>query len=397
MWQASMTAEVIENAKGYGFQLEKVNHNWKQLVEDREAYLRYLNQAYAQLLDKRNIQLIPGHATFVATKTIEVAGKQYSADHIIIATGGTPTWPDIPGAELGIDSNGFFAREERPKTVAIIGAGYIAIELACMLNSLGSKVHLIIRKEKPLRKFDPNVVDTLVDIMSAEGIEIHNLCDVSKIENTGHDLTLYCGNNEVLEKINCVIWAIGRTPNARDINLEVTGVELLKSGHIKVDPYQNTNIEGIYAIGDVTGQMELTPVAIAAGRRLAMRLVAGKKDLKLEYENIPTVVFSHPPIGTIGLTEPEAMERFGQDQLKIYQTRFMPLEYAMTTRKHKTYMKLICTGKDERVIGCHIIGPGADEMLQGFGVAIRMGATKADFDNCVAIHPTSAEELVTMR
>ena len=395
MWYASMMQESIEDAAGYGFHIKGVEFQWKQLVKSREDYLRYLNQAYAKNLEKNGVTVIPGRASFIDSKTVAVAGQHYTADHIIIATGGSPIWPNLQGAELGIDSNGFFALQELPKKVAIIGGGYIGVELAGMLNSLGSEVHLIVRKGKPLFSFDDEAVEALVDIMSADGIHIHNWCFASKIIKSEESLSLYCDNNEVHEKVDAVIWAIGRTPNTKNIGLEVTGVELTKDNFIQVDAYQNTNVPGLYAIGDVTGQKELTPVAIAAGRRLAMRLFANQPELKLDYENIPTVVFSHPPLGSIGLTEEEAKKRF--DQIKSYKTRFMPLEYALTERKHKTFMKLICEGKDERVIGCHIVGLSADEMLQGFGVAIKMGATKADFDNCVAIHPTSAEELVTLR
>lgn len=397
MWHASQMADAFMDATGYGFEIAQIRHDWSRLVKDREKYIQFLNEVYARNLDKHGVKLIPGRGRFIAQNTLEVAGQHYTADHIIIAAGGSPLWPEIPGAEYGIDSNGFFALTARPEKVVIVGAGYIAIELAGVLNGLGSEVHLLVRKEKPLRNFEPMLADALIDIMAHEGIYIHNWCQPTQIQKSSKHLRIRCDNEEEITNVDCLIWAIGRKPNTADYGLENLGIELTETGHIKVDAYQNTSIPNIYAVGDITGRHELTPVAIAAGRRLAMRLFAGKKTLKLKYENIPTVIFSHPPIGTIGLSEPEAIEKFGPENIKVYSNIFTPLSYALTQRKYKTQMKLICAGVEERVVGCHIIGPAADEMLQGFGVAIKMGATKEDFDNCVAIHPTSAEELVTMR
>jgi glutathione reductase (NADPH) len=397
MWNASMVAQTIHEARGYGFSVASPALNWNQLVHDREAYILQLNQAYARNLEKNGVDVIPGKGHFLDAKTIQVSGTHYSADHIIICTGGQSIWPDIQGSELGIDSNGFFALQQQPKKVAIVGAGYIAVELAGVLHGLGSETHLIIRKEKPLKAFDPTIVDGLVDIMSEQGLHVHNWCEISQLKRVNDKITAYSGDDILLEGLDSVIWAIGRQPKTHDINIESTGVHIKSHGHVRVDEYQNTNVPGIYAIGDVTGQFELTPVAIAAGRRLAMRLFADKDELKLDYENIPTVVFSHPPIGAIGLTEPQAVEKYGRDAIKIYQSRFTPLYHALTDHQPKTIMKLICAGPQEKVVGCHILGMGADEILQGFGVAIKMGASKADFDSCVAIHPTSAEELVTMR
>jgi glutathione reductase (NADPH) len=397
MWHASALAEGIRDAADYGFTVSPLQLNWGKLVADREAYIDYLNQVYARSLAKNKVDIIPGRGHFVGPKVIDVGGTQYSADHIIICTGGSPIWPDIPGSALGIDSNGFFALKQQPKKVAIVGAGYIAVELAGVLNGLGSEIHLIIRKEKPLKAFDPTIVDGLVEIMSDQGMHLHNWCEITKLKKTGDKITAYCDDEVLLDDLDCVIWAIGRKPRTHNINIDTTGVSLNHRNYVVVDEYQNTNIPGIYGIGDVTGKHELTPVAIAAGRRLAMRLFGGQTESKLVYENIPTVMFSHPPLGAIGLTEPQALEKYGREAIKIYESRFTPLYHALTQHKPKTIMKLICAGPEEKVVGCHILGPGADEMLQGFGVAIKMGATKADFDNCVAIHPTSAEELVTMR
>jgi glutathione reductase (NADPH) len=397
MWNASMVAETIRDAHAYGFEEYTPRVNWEKLVLNRENYILDLNQAYARKLKKNKVDVIPGKGRFINDKIIDVHGLQYTADHIIIATGGHAQWPNTPGAELGIDSDGFFALKQQPKKVAVVGAGYIGVELAGLLHGLGSETHLIIRKEKPLKAFDPTIVDGLLDMMADQGLHVHNWCEISKLEKKGQKITASSEDGVLLDNLDCVIWAIGRTPNTHNINLESTGVLTDAHGRIQVDEFQNTNVPNIYAIGDVTGHFELTPVAIAAGRRLSMRLFAGQEESKLVYENIPTVVFSHPAIGSIGMTEPQALEKYGRDALKIYITRFTPLYHGLTDHKPKTIMKLICAGSDEKVVGCHILGPGADEMLQGFGVAIKMGATKADFDNCVAIHPTNAEELVTLR
>lgn len=397
MWNASNIAQSINDAKDYGFSEYPMTLNWEKLVTDREAYIRTLNQAYSRTLEKNMVDVIPGHAQFLNENSISVEGTTYTADHIIIATGGNPIWPDIPGAHHGIDSNGFFALRKQPQKVAIVGSGYIAVELAGVLNGLGSEVHLIIRKEKPLKAFDSDIVDGLTEIMLADGIHIHNWCQLTELQKNGDKIIAFTGKGQLLDDLDCVIWAIGRESKIKCLGIENTGISLNDTNHIIVDDYQNTNIKGIYAVGDVTGRHELTPVAIAAGRRLSMRLFAGRDESKLSYENIPTVIFSHPPIGTIGLNEAEAINTYGSQNLKIYLSRFTPLYHSLTQSKPKTLMKLICTGENERIVGCHILGPGADEMLQGFGVAIKMGATKTDFDNCVAIHPTSAEELVTMR
>ncbi len=320
----------------------------------------------------------------------------YSADHIVIAPGARPVVPEVPGAELGITSDGFFELTQQPQRVAIVGGGYIAVELAGLLNALGSKVSLFLRRDRLLANFDAMLRDTLMEEMLKDGINILSYTQIEEIHrDEEHGLCLHCGSGQEMQGFDALIWATGREPNSDALNLGAAGVATDEQGNIPTDAYQNTNVEGIYAVGDVTGQVQLTPVAIAAARRLADRLFNNQPERKLDYENIPTVVFSHPPIGTVGLTEEEARARGGQ--VKIYQTRFNPMYHAFTERKVDTAMKLVCMGGNERVVGCHIIGEGADEMLQGFAVAVKMGATKADFDNTVAIHPTTAEELVTLR
>jgi glutathione reductase (NADPH) len=294
-------------------------------------------------------------------------------------------------------SDGFFELEDLPRRVAVVGSGYIAVELAGMLNALGSDVTMLLRREHLLRDFDAMLRENLMEEMLGDGIDILARTQVKGVRRADNGtLLIECENGQRLEGFDALIWAIGRYPLTAGLALERAGVEVDADGYIPTDRFQNTNVSGVYAIGDVTGRAQLTPVAIAAGRRLGDRLFGGMPDRCLPYENIATVVFSHPPIGTVGLTESEARDKHGE-AVKVYQTRFTAMYNALTGRKQKTAMKLVTVGAQEKVVGCHVIGPGADEMLQGFAVALRMGATKKDLDDTVAIHPTSAEELVTMR
>jgi len=343
------------------------------------------------------VDVIRGFARFVDAKTVEVNGETLTADHILIATGGRPSYPDIPGAEHGIDSDGFFELTALPKRVAVVGAGYIAVELAGVLHGLGAETHLFVRKHAPLRSFDPLIVETLVETIMADGPSLHtHATPKAVVKNSDGSLTLELEDGRS-ETVDCLIWAIGREPANDTFNLETTGVKTNDKGHIIVDKFQNTNVSGIYAVGDNTGAVELTPVAVAAGRRLSERLFNNKPDEHLDYSNIPTVVFSHPPIGTVGLTEPQAREQYGDDQVKVYTSSFTAMYTAVTLHRQACRMKLVCVGPEEKIVGIHGIGQGMDEILQGFAVALKMGATKKDFDNTVAIHPTAAEEFVTMR
>ncbi len=397
MWYGATVAGALRDAPDYGFSLQQQGFDWQKLVERRETYIQGIHSWYHTYLADNKVDEIHGAARFLDTHTLQVGNEHYTADHIVISPGGRPQIPDTPGAELGITSDGFFALTEQPREVAIVGSGYIAVELAGLLNALGSRVTLILRKHQLLREFEPMLRETLMEEMQDSGINIITNSSVSEVSRDGEGtLRVSCRGGITLTGLDSLIWAIGRIPNTEELDLPAAGVEMDEKGFVPTDEWQNTNVAGIYAIGDVTGRAALTPVAIAAGRRLADRLFGGKPDSRLIYENIPTVVFSHPPIGTIGLSEDEARELHG-DAVKIYQTRFTPMYHAFTTHKHVTAMKLVCVGAEERIVGCHIIGLGADEMLQGFAVAINMGATKADFDSTIAIHPTSAEELVTMR
>ncbi|KYQ90755.1 glutathione reductase [Tieghemostelium lacteum] len=397
MWNTATIMETLKHADAYGFKFDKLDFNWNVIKQARDAYIKRLNGIYQNNLDGSKITTIHGYGSFVAPKVISVNGVNYSGDNILIATGGRPQVPQIPGHELAINSDGFFDLEHLPKSCLVIGAGYIAIELVGILNALGSKSHLAIRHDTFLRTFDDYVVTTLQDQMKVDGVTIHTQTVISSLKKNAEGLIVATNQKgEELPPVETVIFAIGRDPNTDKIGLDKAGVKLDKQGYIQVDPYQATNVEGVYAVGDVIGKFLLTPVAIAAGRRLSERLFNGKTGLKLEYENIATVVFSHPPIGTVGMTEAEAIEKYGKDQVKSYNTKFTNMYYSVMDYKPKTAMRVVTVGKEEKVVGIHIIGLGCDEIIQGFAVAVKMGCTKADLDNCVAVHPSSAEELVTL-
>lgn len=398
MWYGAQVAETIEKyATDYGFEVTLNRFDWKTLVANRQAYIERIHAAYDKVLAANKVTVIKGFAKFVDGNTVEVNGEKYTANHILIATGGRPIIPNIPGAELGIDSNGFFELKERPGRVAVVGAGYVAVELAGVLHSLGSETHLVVRKHSPLRTFDPLLTENLMRQMAEDGLTLHTHSIPQRVErDTNGTIHIEFANGLSLA-VDCLIWAIGREPATDNINLQAAGVETDDRGYIRVDEFQNSSAEGIYAVGDNIGKIELTPVAVKAGRQLSERLFNNKPEAKMDYDLVPTVVFSHPPIGTIGLTEPEAVEKYGQDNIKVYTSSFAAMYTAVTSHRQMTRMKLICVGPEERVIGLHGIGYAMDEILQGFGVALKMGATKADFDACVAIHPTSAEEFVTMR
>lgn len=397
MWYAANLAHTLDDAPGYGFRLDYFGFDWQALKTSRDTFVRNLNEWYLSYLADAGVELVRGFARFADAHTVEVNGAPYTADHIVIATGGRPQIPDLPGAEFGITSDGFFELNACPPRVAIAGSGYIAVELAGMFHALGAEVTLLVRKDAVLRSFDATLREQLMARLREDGITVLTRTRIRAVARLASGpLSLHCDGQASVLHVDALLWAIGRDPNTAALNLAAAGVTLNADGTIPTDPYQNTNIPGIYAIGDVTERFHLTPVAIAAGRRLADRLFQHQPERRLPYENIPTVVFSHPPIGTVGLTEEDARRQYGAT-VRIYQTCFTPMYHAFTARKLPTVMKLVCVGPEEKIVGCHLIGESADEMLQGFAVAIRMGATKRDFDDTVAIHPTSAEELVTLR
>ena len=395
MWYGANVAQALQDASAYGFDVKVKGFDWSQLVTARERYIGNIGSWYIDYLAENKVTALTGRARFVDANTLDIDGQQYTAERIVIAVGARAVVPSVPGAELGITSDGFFMLAQQPQKVAVVGAGYIAVELAGVLNALGTDTTLMTRKESFLRNFDPLMIQTLDQSMRRHGVNVLNNTSVSRLEKTADGIAIHCADGALYTGFDQVIWAIGREPMSAELNLGAANVDSDASGYIPTDQWQCTNVEHIFAIGDVTGRVELTPVAIAAGRRLADRLYNGQHQRYLDYNCIPTVVFSHPPMGTVGLTEPEARAQYG-DAVKVYTTRFTAMYQAFTEHSSPTAMKLVVLGEEEKIIGCHIIGLGADEMLQGFAVAIRMGACKKDFDDTVAIHPSSAEELVTM-
>ena len=397
MWYGAQIAESFHHyGPDYGFTSSDVQFDFAKLRQNREAYIDRARSSYDGSFKRNGVDLIEGRAHFVDSHTVSVNGELIRAKHIVIATGARPSIPNIPGAELGGSSDDVFAWEQLPESVAILGAGYIAVELAGVLHALGVKTDLFVRRDRPLRGFDSYIVEGLVNEMEKTGLPLHTHKVPVKLEETEQGITIHFedGSSHTASQ---VIWATGRRPNVDGLELEKAGVTLNERGFIQVDEYQNTVVDGIYALGDVTGEKELTPVAIKAGRTLSERLFNGKTSAKMDYTTIPTGVFSHPAIGTVGLTEEEAIKEYGQDQIKVYKSSFASMYSAVTNHRQESRFKLITAGDDEKVIGLHGLGYGVDEMIQGFAVAIKMGATKADFDATVAIHPTASEEFVTMR
>jgi glutathione-disulfide reductase len=395
MWYAASLAHAVTDANSFGVAAQRGKTDWKKLVAARDSYIDNINRYWNGYVDDKGIDRIHGHARFVNANTVEVDGNCYRAEHTVIATGSGPIVPQVAGAELGICSDGFFSLTEQPERVAIIGGGYIGVELSGVLQALGSQVTLITLEDSVLERFDPTIGDVLGGEMRHQGIEIVTRFQVHTLSRRDTGIAITSGDARTLGGFDCVIWAVGRAANTRKLNLEAAGVHTSPNGAVPVDDYQNTSVAGIYAIGDVTGKAPLTPVAIAAGRKLGERLFNAKPDSKLDYDSIPSVVFSHPPVATVGLTEPEARVRYGS-AVTVYQSDFTPMRHALSAHGSRTAMKLVCAGADEKVVGIHMIGENTDEMLQGFAVAVRMGATKSDFDSTIAVHPTSAEELVTM-
>lgn len=396
MWYASHYAHELHHAVDYGYDVNVKGHDWTALKTRRDAYVSRLNDIYSNNLDKRGVTYLAGAARFIDANTVMVGDSEYQAERIVIATGGQPMVPDLPGAELGITSDGFFELEEQPRRVLIAGSGYIAVELAGIFSGLGSETQVIVRKDGVLREFDKMLSSELMDTMQKSGIALDTGVIPASVSETDDGLVLMAEDGREFGPVDTLVWAIGRSPNTATLDAGKAGVNMDERGFVPTDDMQATNVENIHALGDVTGRAALTPVAIAAGRRLADRLYGGMNGRHLDYQLIPTVIFSHPTIGTVGMTEDEAHAEFGDD-VKVYSSAFTPMFYALGEDKQRSVMKLITAGDDERVVGCHVFGPGADEMMQGFAVAMRMGATKKDFDDTVAIHPTNAEEVVTMR
>lgn len=395
-WHAAQISEFAHLASDYEFNDLKPRLNYARFVEKREAFIAKLNGIYQRGLDNANVDSVTGYAKFIDKNHILVNDQTYTAGHIIIAVGGEPAIPNIPGAEFGIDSDDFFALQHLPSSVAIVGSGYIAVEIAGVLNALGVETHLLIRKNRFLRQIDDDIYEVLKQQMQNDGVHLHFTTEVDSINDNDKQLSLQLNNDSRLS-VETLLWAIGRTPMTDALGLAHTDIKLHSNGNIIVDEYQNTSQSGVYAIGDITGQPTLTPAAITAGRQLAERLFNHQTKAKADFTYVPTVIFSHPAIGMVGLTEQAAIKQYGENNTTTYQSTFNPLLRSMTEHKIPTRMKMVCVGEQQTVVGIHIIGDFADEIIQGFAVAVQMGASKADFDNTLAIHPTSGEELVTMR
>lgn len=394
MWLAADMAGRIALASKLGFAVPSTPAlDWAQLLRRRQHYIDGIHASYRKRLQETGVTHIAQRGRLLDAHTLECEeGTQLRAEHIVIATGSHPLKPDIPGAELGGVSDDFFALDTLPARVAIIGGGYIAVELASVLHALGSDVALLVRGQRLLEKFDAELTTQLADSLRQQGIALHFGCEVKALERCDGRLHVRMQAGPADAVFDTVLFATGRAPNTRGLGLQAAGVAVDKAGAITVDAWQNTSVPGIFAVGDVTAQMMLTPVAIAAARRLMDRLHGGQPEARLDYDNIPSVVFTHPPLATVGLSEEQARERF--DKVSICQSRFRPMVQALGEGQERSLFKLVCVGEDEKVVGIHLLGEGADEILQGFAVALKAGITRRQLQDTVAIHPTSAEEVV---
>jgi len=383
----------FEDAAGYGWDVGKATLDWKRLIENKNREISRLNGIYRRLLDNANVTINEARATLKDAHTIDVGGQTITADKILVATGGWPSVPNFPGKEHAITSNEAFFLEDLPKRCIIVGGGYIAVEFAGILHGYGAHVTQLYRGEMFLRGFDQDLRTHLADQMKKQGIDLRFNANIASIEKTGLVLIATLEDGSTLEA-DAVMYATGRVPNTRNLGLEEIGVEMKRDGSIVVDDHFQTNVLNIYALGDVIDRYQLTPVAISEAMVLSGNLFNGQK-LAMDYADIPTAVFSHPNIGTVGLTEEEAREKYGD--VDIYRSSFKPMKHTLTGRDEQILMKLIVDKSSDRVVGCHMVGADAGELIQGMGVAIKAGATKAHFDATVGIHPTAAEEFVTMR
>ena len=402
MWSAAQLLECLADMPDYGLDARLEGISWSRLKAARDAYVARLNDIYARNLANDGAVRIEGRGTIVGREpahgfVVAIGDRRVAAPQVLVATGGRPHLPAVPGVEHGITSDGFFMLEARPESVAIVGGGYIAMELAGIFRAFGSRVTIALRHDEVLRRFDAMVRAGLHEALVESGVEIVTAFEIAGATR-GQDgrVTLGALDGRCITGIDALVWAIGREASSAGLGLRELGVALDDEGHVVVDDWQSTNVPGIHAVGDVTGRWTLTPVAIAAGRKLAERLFGGDAEARLEYECIPSVVFSHPPIGTVGLTEEDARRLHG-DAVKVYASRFTDSYHGVTKRRPKTAMKVVTVGAEERVVGIHVIGRSADEILPGFAVAVRMGARQRDLDRTVAIHPTAGEELVTLR
>lgn len=390
---ASQFQDQFDAAAGFGWTVGQPTFNWSSLIANKNQEIERLHAVYNNLLQKSGVSVINGRARLLDAHTVAVAGTEYSAERILIATGGWPSVPDMPGKQHAVTSNEMFFLDQLPNRVIIVGGGYIAVEFAGILHGLGVNTTICHRGDKLLRGFDEDIRDFLAHEMTTKGINILLNTDIEAIESAGDCFTAQLIDGSKVST-DLVMYATGRTPNSTGFGLEALAIELDDEGAIKVNGDYQTNVPSIYALGDVTNRVNLTPVAIAEGMALVNKLYANHSR-SVDYDNIPTAVFSQPPIGTVGLTEAQAREKY--PDIDIYQTRFTPMKNTLSGMDERTLMKMIVVRSTDRVVGMHMVGPDAPEIIQGMAVAIRAGATKAVFDTTIGIHPTAAEEFVTLR
>jgi len=383
----------FEDAAGYGWSVPEPQFDWSKLIAAKDKELDRLNSVYLRILKENNVDLLDGRAVITGEHSVEIAGKSFTAKNILVAVGGWPSMPDVPGIEHVISSNEALDLKALPKSIVIVGAGYIAVEFAGIFHSLGVDVTLVLRADTVLRGFDEDIRVCLAAEMEKRGITLKTESVIRSIESHGEQYSLRLAGGEIIET-DLVMYATGRSPNTAGLGLEEVGVELNDKGAIVVDGFSATALDSIWAVGDVTDRANLTPVAIAEGAAF-VETVFKNNPTKVDHSNIPSAVFSSPPIGTVGLTEEEARAEYGA--IDVYVSRFRPMKYTLSGRDEQTFMKLIVDAESDVVIGCHMMGLDAPEIIQGLGIAMKCGATKAQFDATVGIHPSAAEEFVTMR
>ena len=386
-------ASAFADAPGFGWSVPPATHDWGALIEAKDKEIGRLSQIYVNMLNNAKVEIFEARGIVVDPHTVEVGGKTYTAENIMIAVGGWPETPKIPGIEHVISSNEALDLKERPHRIVIVGGGYIAVEFAGIFNGFGSEVHEIIRRDDLLYGFDDDVRINLAQEMRGRGVKIHTRTNVQRIEKHQNGYDVY---TDIGQEISCdvVMYATGRAPNTKGLGLAELGVEMTENGAVKVDEWQRSSVKSIYAVGDVTDRINLTPVAIGEGRAIAETLF-NNNPIRMDHADVPSAVFSQPPIGTVGLTEEQARKQYGD--IDIYCARFRPMKNTLSGRDERTFMKLVVDAETQRVLGCHMLGVDAPEIIQGLAIAIKCGATKKQFDQTVGIHPSAAEEFVTMR
>lgn len=385
--------EEVADMAGYGWSVEGIEHDWPAMIAAKEKELDRLHGIYMNLLKGAGNTVLDGRGVVVDPHTVEVDGKRYTAERILVATGGWPTLPDVPGIEHAITSNEALDLADRPKRIVIVGSGYIAVEFAGIFHGFGSDTHLVYRADKVLRGFDEDIRTALTGELEKKGMVLRSQTLPTRIEKAGDCFLVSLSDGEKLE-VDAVMYATGRAPNTKGIGLAEAGVELTASGAVKVDEWSCSSVPSIWAIGDVTDRIQLTPVALAEGQAFA-ETEFNDNPIRPDHSDVPSAVFSQPPIGTVGLSEAKARETYGE--LDVYVSGFRPMKYTLTENTGRGFMKLIVDRRSQRVVGAHMLGVDAPEIIQGIGIAVRMGATKRDFDRTIGIHPTAAEEFVTMR